>query len=314
MGQGDLSRLREASSSNQGHVADRMMRRTKRPNADQRSILAQLSGDAVNLRRLQCFIQCQWRKDRRQALGQHRLAGTRRSDEYQVVPARSRHLHSAFNVLLTLHVGEIEFRPSLALGEFLLHVNDRALDDLRAVQEFHDFHHRLHAINFQPTDYGRLTRILLGKNETLKPFGPGLYGDGQHALDGLQSAIERQLPHDDEFLQRVLGDLVGTAEYAHGNGQVVRRSLLADVGRGHVHRELVSRIGVAAVLERRDDALLAFLHGAVGKSDEDEVHAAAEIHFYRDCCRIHAIHGASIGLDQHALNIVGLIILVLRQK
>ena len=56
----------------------------------------------------------QRRQDRGKARGEHRLAGARRPDHQEIVPAGGRHLEHALGALLPLDVGEVGERARLA--------------------------------------------------------------------------------------------------------------------------------------------------------------------------------------------------------
>jgi len=59
-------------------------------------------------------------------------------------------------------------------------------------------------------------------------------GDGQDAVDVAHGAVEGELADEERVLDRLGPRLLRGDEHAHGDGQVVGRPSLADVGRGQV--------------------------------------------------------------------------------
>ena len=62
----------------------------------------------MNLRRLQRLLKPQRSQNRRQPLGQHRLARPRRPDHQYIVSTRRRHLQRPLRHLLPAHILEVE--------------------------------------------------------------------------------------------------------------------------------------------------------------------------------------------------------------
>jgi len=56
--------------------------------------------------------------------GQHGLAGTRRTDEQQVVRAGRGNFQGATRLLLSVHIAQVGYRPACALGIRKLHAAD----------------------------------------------------------------------------------------------------------------------------------------------------------------------------------------------
>ena len=105
--QRNFSGARYGAAADQSRVADGVVRRAERPHAHQSIARVQHSGHAVNLGRLQRFFKRQRRKDRRHALGKHRLAAARRSDHQNVVSARAGHFHGALGRVLAAYILEV---------------------------------------------------------------------------------------------------------------------------------------------------------------------------------------------------------------
>src|SRR5260370_11021096 len=99
--------MRKGSAAEYPNVADGVMWMAKRSRRDERFFGVEQAGDAMNLRRLNSFIQREWRNNGRNALGQHRLSRSWRTNHEDVVTASDRHFDGALNVPLPLHVAEI---------------------------------------------------------------------------------------------------------------------------------------------------------------------------------------------------------------
>ena len=83
----DLARLGERAAADERGLADRVMRKPKRPCAHDAGAADEQSGDAVDLRDLERFVQRHRRQNRRQTAREHRLAAARRPDEQEIVSA-----------------------------------------------------------------------------------------------------------------------------------------------------------------------------------------------------------------------------------
>ena len=98
---------RNHAAADQAGVGDGVVRRTKRPHADQSGAGIEHAGDAVNLGGLERFFEGERRQDRRHALGEHGLARTGRPDHQDVVAAGAGHFERALGRLLAANVFEV---------------------------------------------------------------------------------------------------------------------------------------------------------------------------------------------------------------
>ena len=108
MREAHFARIRNCAAAEQADVADGVMRRAKRPRGDERLFAVQQAGDAVNLRRLDRFLQRHRRNDGGDAFRQHRFARAGRTDHEHVVTAGHRHFDRALHVALAFYVAEID--------------------------------------------------------------------------------------------------------------------------------------------------------------------------------------------------------------
>ena len=103
----DLARTRNDAAADQACVGDGVVRRAEGPLRNQARGCVQHAGDGVNLGGLQGFVKRERRKNRRQPLGQHRLAGAGRPNHENVMAACRGHLQRAFGGLLPAHIFEV---------------------------------------------------------------------------------------------------------------------------------------------------------------------------------------------------------------
>src|SRR5438046_9818973 len=82
------------------------------------------AGDAMNLRRLNCFMERERRNNGRNALGQHRVTRPGRTNHQDVVTAGDGHFDGALNVPLPFHVAEINI-VTLMRGEEFAQISAR---------------------------------------------------------------------------------------------------------------------------------------------------------------------------------------------
>ena len=100
-------------------LLDRVMRRAKRPPRQQRLAWRQPADRAVDSRCLDRLVRRQHRQDRRHALGQHGLAGTRRADHQQIMAAGGGDRDRPLGHLLAADVGEVFVVVRQLLEQFI---------------------------------------------------------------------------------------------------------------------------------------------------------------------------------------------------
>jgi hypothetical protein len=113
-------------------------------------------------------------------------------------------------------------------------------------------------------------------------------------------AVKRQLPDDERTIQRLRTKLSRSRQGPQGDGQVVRRSLLAEGGWRQVDRQAAGRERHAGVLDRGMNSLAALLNRGIGEADNREVRKSARrVHFHLDDCPLQADDGAGVDLGEH---------------
>ena len=213
--------------------------------------------------------------------------------------AGRRDFQCPLDVFLALHVGKV--------GRVLVHgvLEQVAGIDLGgryvqpAFEEVDGFLHAAHGNHVEVVDDGRFLGVLLRQHNAPEALLAGLNGNGQYPANGPQIAIERHFTHDDVVAQRLGLQLLRGVQNAQRNGQVVGRTLLADVGRGHVHHHFGARHAVAPELQRRLNALLALLDGVVGQAHHVEVRPGRDHYLNGDGVGVDALHGRAEGFGKH---------------
>jgi hypothetical protein len=167
------------------------------------------------------------------------------------VRARRRHLQGALDVLLPLHVAKVDGidRPGILLGRGFVR-RDRGV----AMQMAHQAGQAGNRDHLQALHQRRLGGVRFGHIEGRQPPFLGGDGHGQHAGHAAHPAIQGQLP-DQAGARQVGPHLLGGQEDADGDGQIVGRALLAQVGRGQVDRQPGAGMDQSRIDEGSPDAL-----------------------------------------------------------
>ena len=162
--------------------------------------------------------------------------------------AGSGNLQGALHVFLSLYIGEVGIEVALPAVELLAGVDKGGVQFPLAVEELHYLFQVLHAEDLQVVHHCRFVCVLVGQDDAFEFQFPCHDGDGQCALDGLQAAVQAEFAHQQIVAQAV--GLHGSAggKHADGKGEVVCRTLLADVGGCHVDNEVAGRHPVAVDL------------------------------------------------------------------
>ena len=276
-----------------------MVRRAERPACHQLRAAFELAGHGVYLGCLEGFGQGQRRHDRRQAFRQHRFARAGRADQQDVVATCAGHFESALDAFLAFDFAEIEVKLLQRAGEFGAGVEPYRLGSRGAGEEIGHLAQRVKPVDVEIVDHGSLGGVFSRYDDAAETLSACFDGHGQHAVDGPQRAVERQLAQQDIFVEiRCLYQL-RAGHQRDGYGQVIGRAFLLDIRRGHVHHHSRARQRVARLLDGRDDTLMAFPDGSVGQSDDAELHAAADRYLYGHRQGIDAYHGSAVSLYQH---------------
>jgi len=204
---------------------------------DEAVLRVEHSCDRVNFGSLERFFKTQRGEDGGETLGEHRLTRARGADHEDVVATSGCDLKRAFGDVLAANVFEI-------VGEMLHFVEKAGGIDAQGngsdsskcgrVEEVADFEEALDGIDVDALDDGGFSGIAGRDDEVADAAGLGGDGDGKHALDGAESAIEPQFAHKEE-----VGDFfdvkstIGSKE-ADGDGQVEARTFFFEICGGEI--------------------------------------------------------------------------------
>src|SRR5579872_1974544 len=117
-----FSRAWDRAAADQSCVGNRVVRRTKWTHANQSGTCIEHSGNAVDLGRLQRFLEGKWRQDGRHPFREHGLTRSWGPDHQNVVAARARNFECPLGRLLSTNIFKIN-RKMLRFCEQLLAVN-----------------------------------------------------------------------------------------------------------------------------------------------------------------------------------------------
>lgn len=275
-----------------------MVRRTKRSLIDKGSILCQFAGYRVYLGGLERFCQCKGRQDGGQTFCKHRFSRTGRTDKYHIVSACCGYLHGAFDIFLTFHIAEIKLGVKDIVHKLCACVDDGWLDLQIAVEEINDLCQCLDPYHIEVIDNSRFAGILFGQYDAFEFLFAGLHCYGQGTFDGLQAAVEREFAHDDVLAQCIdVSDLLGACQYTHCDGEVIGRTLLAQIRWREIDHDLSAGPVIVYVLDGGLYAKLAFFHSIVGQTDQKIVGSGFYTYLRCDGSCIDPVHCASECFD-----------------
>src|SRR5271157_575203 len=223
----------------------------------------------MDLRGFQRFRKGERRQDSGHALGQHRLAGTGRPDHQQVVATRRGDFNGPLRRLLPPHVAKVH-RKLLRRFQKRPGVNPDWDNAVAGVEKLHNFNQRVHRININALHQGGFPRIHLGNDQLTNVVRARGDCDRQCAADATHSAVERQLTHEERIFGWLIVQSSVSAKNAERHGKVKARALFANVRGSKIDRGGRGWNVVAAVFQRRADALAALAHRGIWKPDRGE--------------------------------------------
>ena len=290
MRQTDLAGHGETATADKGDGRNGVVRAAEGAHGHQRGALLQFAGHAVDFGRLEGFAQGEGRHDGRQALGHHRFARTRAAHQQDVVSAGTSDLKGALDVLLPLDIGKIVGEDALCLGKLGSGIDHGGFQADVAIEELHHLREIVHAIDIQVVDHCRLHRIGARQDKAVQLQFAGQNRHGQRALDGPQTAVQRQFAHEHIAVQPLGRNLLVGSHDADGQRQVIGRPFLLDVGGRHVHHHLFAREFVSRLLDGAAHTFGALLDGRVGQADDQEPRPPIDRHLNLDPDGIDALY------------------------
>jgi hypothetical protein len=203
------------------------------------------------------------RQDRRQALGEHRLAGSRRTAQQAVVRARGGHCHCLDGLAPATHVSELEpcsasageLRPAglrrQGVGSAAAEHPCRAREPLDDADPQAVYQHRL-ACACRP------------KHEHVKAGLSARLRDGERAVARTHLTVERELAEECACLQQLARYLPACREHPAGKREIESGPDLGHIGGGEVSRDASRRELVAGVEHGRMHTVARLAHGRIG--------------------------------------------------
>jgi ADP-ribose pyrophosphatase len=277
-----------------------VVRRAERPHVHERPAGRQKSGDRLDTRHFDRLLGRERREDAREAAREHRLPGPGRTGEQEIVSTRCRELERAAGTLLPAHLREVGVsrcrRRTVGLVRRRLVLAAKVGDGLGEMTQ----RHRIDA------GERRLRRRLGRAQDSVEAGFARRLGRDEHAVDGTQPAVERQLADGRESLEAVARKLVRGSEDRQRDRQVEARALLLQGGRREVDDDAPPRPYELGGLDATLDALLRLLAGAIGQSDDREAgDAALEVRLHFDTAGLEPEERMRDRSREHSPTLVG---------
>jgi len=261
----DLARLRVGAAARERRGRDRVMRAAEGPCADERIVRGQQAHHGVDHRDLERFLPRHVGQNGGQALGEHALAGARRPDEQDVVPACGRDLERAPGILLSLHVAEIWQRQFL---RFRLPFGRGSKGRLPAEMRG-QLLNAAHAVDRQPVRQRGLGGIFRRNIQLPDAKFPRGHRHGQHAAHRPELSLEADLAQERALPLR-LTHRPGGNKNTQQNWQIIERTGLFLPSRRQIDRDPAHGELESAVFGGRPDALARLLDSRVRQADHVE--------------------------------------------
>jgi len=239
----------------------------------------------VNARGLDGLFERHRRKNRGNALRQHRLACARRSDEQDVVSPSARHFESALGGLLPVYIAQVH-GILRGLREHLPRVHLNGRKRLRRVHQIHGLRQRLERKNVHAFYYCGFLGVCFRHRDGLQPKFPGRERRRQCPAHRPNASVQRELSEKHAIVELLSKELSHAARQTEGHRKIKSRSFLPDIGRRQVYRHALP-IGklVPAVSERALDALPALFHPVIRQPNDVEVLHPRRAHIHLDLGR-----------------------------
>ena len=162
-----FSGLGKSSSTDQGNIRNRMMRRPEWPLCHQGSMIIYLACYRMDLGCLKRFFKGKWRYNRRYSFGKHGFPGSRRANHYQIMPACCSHLKCPFDIFLA----PTSEKSTSYLFASQAKISNRStftgVNFLCAIEKFNHLSKLFHSIYFQTFHHSRFPCILNRHNQSL---------------------------------------------------------------------------------------------------------------------------------------------------
>ena len=292
---------RNGAAADEAGVTDGVMRRAKRARAHEAARVFEKSGNAVDARGFDGFFERHRRQDGGNALGEHGLSGTRRTDEQNVVAAGAGNFEGALGGHLAAYVAKIG-GVLAGFGKHVGSVHVHGLEGLGGIEQVDGLGERLDGEHAGTLDHGGLAGVGFGDDEVLDAAFAGGQGSRKGSPDGTDTTIEGELAEKDVGVQHLAEEGALAAQEAEGHGKVKRGAFLAYVGGGQIDRNcLKRRVIEAAIAQGGLDAFAAFADGVIGQAHyvEDACLAGSYVYLNLDEVGVNSKDGGAIRFEEH---------------
>jgi hypothetical protein len=171
------------------------------------------------------------------------------------------------------------------------------------VEEVANLEEGFAGINVDAFDDGGFAGVGFGDDEVFNAALAGGDGDGEHAGNGAEGAIEAQLADEKEVAEVVELECSIGAEDADGHGKVEAGALFFDVSGGEVDGDVGGGEVEAGVADGGADAVAGFTDGGIGEADGVEVvilrFDSGEIDFDVNDVGVDAVDRGAEGFEEH---------------
>src|SRR5690348_3327278 len=297
----DFAGTRDGAAADEAGVTDGVVGRAIRPRADEAARVVEDSGDAVDARRFDGFFERHRWKNRRNTLGEHRLASAGRADEENVVAAGTSDFERTLCGLLPADVAEIDGILA-GFSEKLVRIHGNRGEGFRGIDEIGGLRKRLDREDAHAFHDGGFARVGLRDDKILDTSLTRSQGSRESAADGTDSAIEREFAKKNELIENLAEERALAAEKSERHGKIECGAFLAHVSGSEIDCDsLVARILEAAILKRGLHSLAAFLDGDVRQAYniENAGFARADVHFDLDEIGVDAIDRRAEAFEEH---------------
>ena len=128
----------------------------------------------------------------------------------------------------------------------------------------------------------------------------GLHYYYKNAFDRADAAIERQLAHETELLERGSVQLFGDRDHSKRDRKIEAWAFFFNVGWRQINRRSLARSSVGAVADGSPDPILALFYRRIRQTDNDHLRfARPDIDLDFDFVGVHAVNGGGIDFGQH---------------
>ncbi len=275
VGEAHLAGPRHPSAADDRRGRGGVVRTADRTRAHERAAFAEQTRTTVDSGDLEGFGPGHRRKQARQRPSHHRLAGSRGTDQKQVVPARRGDRHRPLRRLLPADLAAVD--RGAASGEQSIRIDLRSRRRHAALQEGDHLVETLEPVHVDPPDRRRLDGVGPGQDDAGATEAPREGGQADRPPNRTQSSVEGEFTGEEvrRHHRTRRGERSVGKQQRDRDGQVEDRSLLAKVARGEADRGLLPRVAVAAVPDCGPHPVDRLANRGVGQSDHRRARQAA---------------------------------------